>query len=354
MARLLALLFALSCTAPLGSVDREPSEFGAGTLIVLNKSEASASLIDCLTGDLLVDVATGDFPHEVAVSPDGELAVVANYGGRGQGGNSLSVIDVPTASVVSTIDLGEHRRPHGVQFLPDGRRVVVTTEGSGSLLLVHVGSGRVLRAMETGQSGSHMVTLDAGRMRAWVTNVGSGSVCVIDLNSGVVLKTIPTGRGAEALDITPDGREVWVGNRSSNTFTVIDAASMEVVAELPCPGDPIRVKFTPDGRRALVSNASSGDVAVFHTTQRTEITRIPMQLTALESKDGRLFGDTFADSPVPVGLLISADSKRAWVANTNADIVTVLDLERLQIAGRIKAGKEPDGLGWSALKPAGR
>ena len=51
--------------------------------------------------------------------------------------------------------------------------------------------------------------------------------------------------------------------------------------------------------------------------------------------------------------LIARDGKRAWVANTNADIVTVLDLVRFEVAGRIKAGKEPDGLGWSALKPAG-
>ena len=79
-----------------------------------------------------------------------------------------------------------------------------------------------------------------------------------------------------------------------------------------------------------------------------------MRLTPLEEKDGRLFADEFAGSPVPVGLLISRDGKRAWVANTNADIVTVLDLTRLEVAGRIKAGKEPDGLGWSALKPAGR
>jgi YVTN family beta-propeller protein len=354
MGRLLPLLFALACAAPLESVSRGPSEFGAGTLIVLNKSGASASLFDAMTGDRLLDVPTGAFPHEVAVSPDGETAVVSNYGGPQPGGNSLTVIDVPEGRVLRTIDLGDNRRPHGLEYLPGGRQVVVTTEGSGRIAIVNVPAGRVVRTIETGQKVSHMVVLDTKRGQAWVSNIGSGSVCVIDLNRGVVTKTIPTGIGAEGLDLAPDGSVVWVGNRGADTISVIDAASLEVLAELPCAGFPIRVKFTRDGKRVLVSNARSGEVAVFDATTREEIARIPMELTPLEAKDGRLFGDDFAGSPVPVGLLVSADGQRAWVANTNADIVTVLDLARLEVAGRIKAGAEPDGLGWSALKPARR
>jgi hypothetical protein len=37
------------------------------------------------------------------------------------------------------------------------------------------------------------------------------------------------------------------------------------------------------------------------------------------------------------------------VANTNADIVTMIDLKTWQVAGRLMAGKEPDGLGYSPL-----
>jgi hypothetical protein len=32
---------------------------------------------------------------------------------------------------VLTVDLGEYRRPHGIDFLPDNRRVAVTSETSG-------------------------------------------------------------------------------------------------------------------------------------------------------------------------------------------------------------------------------
>jgi hypothetical protein len=89
-----------------------PRPAAAGTLIVANKAEATVSLIDVDSGEVRATLPTGTGPHEVAVSPDGRLAVVADYGGGGAPGSTLTLIDVPGALVVRTIDLGEYRRPH--------------------------------------------------------------------------------------------------------------------------------------------------------------------------------------------------------------------------------------------------
>ncbi len=50
-----------------------------------------------------------------------------------------------------------------------------------------------------------------------------------------------------------------------------------------------------------------------------------------------------------MGILVEPAGRYAFVANTNADVVTVLDLSDLSIAGRMVAGQEPDGLGYSRL-----
>ena len=73
-----------------------------------------------------------------------------------------------------------------------------------------------------------------------------------------------------------------------------------------------------------------------------------MAVTSVEKGEGRLFSQ-FAGSPVPVGILVHPDGKHAYVANTNADVVTIIDLENWEIAGRLQAGKEPDGMGYSSL-----
>ena len=61
----------------------------------------------------------------------------------------------------------------------------------------------------------------------------------------------------------------------------------------------------------------------------------------------RLFGTQFGESPVPVGLVVSPDGKRAYVAATQADVVVVVDPMTLEVVDLIKAGEEPDGMAWA-------
>lgn len=320
---------------------------GAATLVVANKAEATVSLIDLDTGKVAATLPTGQGPHEVAVSPSGKLALVTDYGTREKPGSTLTLLDVPGARVVRTVDLGEYRRPHGAVWISESR-AVVTAEGSQALLEVDLAEGKVVRAIPTGQEISHMVVVGMGGTRAFVANIGSGSITAIDLKEGRKLADVPTGKGAEGIDVTPDGRQVWVTNREADTVTVIDAATLQVVASLPCAAFPIRAKATPDGKRVLVSNAKSGDLAVLSVGDRGIERRVPLAVEATAT-EGRLMG--FGTSSVPIGIVIEPGGKRAYVAHANADRITVLDLEGWKPAGSLTAGKEPDGMGYSPLSP---
>jgi YVTN family beta-propeller protein len=324
----------------------------SGTLLVLNKSDNTVSLINVATGTAVATIPTGAGPHEVAVSFDGKLAVVANYGTQQAPGSSLTVIDIPAKQTLKTIDLGEYRRPHGITWLR-GNEIVVTAEGNRALLIVDLQSGKVTAAITTDQNVSHMVVLARKSDKGFIANIGSGSVTVVDLKTRQKISDIATGAGAEGIDISPDEREVWVTNRAANTVSVIDVKTLKIIATLESKDFPIRVKFAPGGKHVLVSNAHSGDVAIFDAASRKEVRRIPMLLKAAEgSTTGqRIFGDQFGQSPVPVGILVSPKLSHAFVANTNADIVTMIDLRTWQVTGRLKAGKEPDGLGYSPLTP---
>ena len=314
------------------------------TLLVANKSDATVDLLDPATGEKRATLPTGEAPHEIAVSPNGRVAVISNYGNREAPGSSLTVVDVAGEKVVRTIDLGRHSRPHGLAWLSD-ERLAVTTEGSAHLLVVEPESGAIRSEVETAQRVSHMVAAAGGR--AFVANIGSGTVTVIDLESGAKLTDIATGEGAEGIDVAPDGSEVWVGNRAADTLSVIDPETLEILATVPCPGFPIRVRFTPDGARVLVSAARSGEVVVFDRAERRELVRKQLDLSTVEGFEERLFGDRFGDSPVPVGLVVSPDGARAWVAATQADAVVVVGTEDLVVKGLLTAGREPDGMAWA-------
>ena len=332
------LLFALPACGALGLLVRTEA------LVVLDKSDATARVFDPDSRALRTVLPTGAGPHEVVCR--GGLAVVTDYGEQ-EPGHTLTVLDLAAGSVVRTIELAPHERPHGILWL-DERRVLVTSEASEALLRVDVESGAVEAVLSTGAKGSHMVALAPDGARAFAANMGSNTVSAIDLTSGELLAQIPVGHGPEAIDVSPGGREVWVGNRFDDTLTVLDARTLEPLSTLPCAKFPIRLKFTPDGERVLVSCARSADVAVFDARGRSEVLRIPMQLTTSEQSSDYFLGRALGDGPLPIGILIEPSGGRAWIANTNADAVTEIDLDAWSVVARIPTGRQPDGLAWSS------
>lgn len=315
----------------------------ADTLIVANKAEATVSLVDLGSGEVAATLPTGDGPHEVAVSPDGRRAVIADYGTGEAPGSTLTLIDVPAARVLATIDLGDYSRPHGLAWRAE-HELFVTVEAQKALLLVDPAERRVERVFETGQEVSHMVAVAPGAARAFVANIGSGNVTAIDLESGKKLADVATGAGAEGIAVTPDGSRVWVTNREADTVTVIDAEVLEVVETIELGSFPIRAEVTPDGERVLVSNARSGTVAVIDQGSAEVVETIAIEVAA-EKEGERLLH--FGDSPVPIGIEIAPDGTRAFVALANADRIVVLDLGTRKVTGQLTAGKEPDGMGYS-------
>lgn len=310
----------------------------AGTLIVLNKSGHEAALVDPVSLEVRATLPTGQGPHEVAVSPDGRRAYVADYGAYAvfkegerpayEAGRTLTVLDLERRAVAATWDLGEYRSPHGIAVSRDGSRLWVTCEGNRAVLELDTKDGRVRSAWTTGQEVSHMLVPTPDERKLYVANIRSGSVTVIERASGA-LRSIPTGAGAEGLDVTPDGREVWVTNRGANTLSVVDVATDSIVATLDAGGEfPIRLKFTPDGRQAFVSNARSNAVAVFDARSREALGTIEV---------GRM----------PVGIQMTPDGSRAFVANTNDDLVTELDVARRAASRTFTTGREPDGMAWA-------
>jgi DNA-binding beta-propeller fold protein YncE len=84
---------------------------------------------------------------------------------------------------------------------------------------------------------------------------------------------------------------------------------------------------------------------VISVAETTLLRRIPVPQPAglLQS----LFGP--AAGSAPVGVLIEPTGRRAFVAHSAGDFLSVIDLERWERVATWKAGKGPDGMGWSAL-----
>ncbi|MBI1809659.1 MAG: beta-propeller fold lactonase family protein [Gemmatimonadetes bacterium] len=312
-------------------------------LVVLNKSEATASIISLADGRTVATMPVGDGPHEIAVSPDGRWAMASNYGGTTPG-HSLTLLDLRARTAVRTIELGEYKRPHGIAWLPDGKRVVVTSELAQAVFVVEAATGKIEKAISTGVGGTHLLVLSKDGKRVWTSNIFSGSNSLLDLEKGVLVKTAPNGKGPEAIDLSPDGRELWTADRPLNRITILDANTLDSIAAWPSGQFPNRLHFTPDGQTVLQSNAQSSTVGVYDAKSRKLLGNIEFPYDEALGKPTVL--TQFGRSATPLGILIAPDGKRAWVALAAHDRLAEVDIATRKVVRTITAGREPDGMAY--------
>ncbi len=312
-------------------------------LIVLNKAEATASIITLSDGKVVATLPVGEGPHEVAVRGDGRVAVACNYGTGTAPGRSLTVLDLVTMAVVRTIDLGSYRRPHGIAWMPDGKHVVVTVEANQAVLVVDIEGGSVVQSIGTEQQGTHLLVMSKDGTRAYTSNIGSGSVTMIDLVARTKLKTTTFGKFPEAIDLSPDGKWLWSADRTLERVTMLDAATLDTVRSLPTGKFPNRLKFTPDGKTVVLSNAQSGTLAFYDVAKGRPDGEITFAVDSSLLRP-QMLGSQMGSSATPLGILMDPSGKRAFVALAAMDRIAEVDLAKRVVVRLLAAGREPDGM----------
>jgi YVTN family beta-propeller protein len=312
----------------------------SGVAVVVNQQSDTASIVDIATNQV-VHIPVGNGPHESAVSPNGERAVVTNYFKQGSGpGSSLSVLDLEAKKEIKRIELDKQAMPHGVQWV-DNRRVVCSDERNQRLLLVDVDAGKIEKQYDTGEEGSHMLSLNLKANRLVSSNMGGGSISIFDFKTGERLETVTTGKECEGVGISPDGKTIWAGNRAEDTISVIDLATRKVIKKIDSLGFPYRVQFTPNGKLALIPHAMSGELVVCDVAEKKVARRIKVGDKGVEVP---------ARNPSPAGVWPMADSNFALVTIRNDNSVVIVDLNTGETLGRIPVQTSPDGV---SMKPAG-
>lgn len=311
----------------------------AGDLLVTHQSGDSVWRLSAQHGARSGEFRTGDSPHELAVSPDRHYAVASNYGGV-RSGNTLSVLDLRGGKPTRTIDLGVHSAPHGLAFLPDGR-LLVTTEGSASLLMVDVEQLRVDRAIPLGDGIGHMVVLSPDGASAYVTKIARGTVSRVDLKSGVVQQERAAGKGAEGLALRPGAQELWIANRDENTITVHDPRTLVVKRRMSSRGFPLRIAFSADGKQAFVINASAGELLVLDAGTKLPLARVALGRAGLPDLDTALGRGIF-----PLSIALDPQRPRAYVTLSGADRIAVIDTESWKVIDYWVTGREPGDIVW--------
>jgi YVTN family beta-propeller protein len=296
-------------------------------VLVVNREEKQLVILDPVTREIVARVPTGNGSHEVAVSEDGKLAIVSNYGDQATPGNTLSIIDIDAAKELRRGSVAPLMRPHGLAV--SGGNVWFTAEANQVVGRFNIAENAVDRVVGTAQKLSHMIVVDRKSEKLYTSNIVSGSVSAIapvDPPARWDVVQIATAKGPEAIALSPDGKQVWVGHRPAGGVSIIDTATQKVISTIEVEHFVFRLAFTPDGKYVLATVPDSGVVEVYEAATGDRLKKI-------ETPGGS-----------PVTLAIDPDGTRAFVAVAEANRVYVIDIKTLEVVASMPSGGSPDGI----------
>ncbi|CAD0007272.1 YncE family protein [Flavobacterium salmonis] len=309
-----------------------------GKLYIVSKVSEDVQVVDLFTGKEIEEIPIDILSHEAVTTADQKRVVLTNYGASD--GNIIKVINTKTNVVEKTIDLKGNIRVNGIVAFPEANKVGVIDFISNTLLIVNIDTDSIEKQIPTKQEKSHLLVLNPTKTIAYVTNIDSGSVSIIDLNLNKVVAIIPCGLGRKGIAITPDGSELWVTNNKENTITVINTSSYKVIATLSTGKDPLKLAFSIDGKYCFVANAIEGDIYVYNQQSKKKIKTIVLhgKTTLLEK--------LLYHTPRPVNIVMHPNGLYAFVANSNANKIEVIDMKTFTVVSTIVTGKVPDAMAF--------
>jgi DNA-binding beta-propeller fold protein YncE len=303
-------------------------------LLILQKAGSSLGFYSS-EGQLIVSVPVGKHPHEFVISADGRYAYTTDNGTMlleqaGQGGNTVSIVDLVSRKKVGEISLGEFRRPHGIDIDRKTGRIAVSCELPDRLLIIDPESRKVVRDYDTQGKTSHMVTLGPRAEWAFVSNSTSNTVAAIHLETGKV-KLIPTTRRPEGSVLSKDGSTLYVATREG--ISIIDTGKQTEVGRIQTGKGPVRIGLTPGERYLVYALIDENKVEIADPKTRKVLGQVAL--------GGR-----------PVSLNISRDGKYAFASAQDDDTIYVVALAERKVARTMKTtqGAGPDPVREVLLK----
>jgi YVTN family beta-propeller protein len=298
----------------------------------------------------------GNFPANMALSQDGKYVVVTNTGFRQQ----LSVLDADSGALVAKVDSNGARDRqkealyYGLAFAKQGDETFLyASRGVQDKVSVYrLGKDGALTFVKDlanpAPAGSPLphhiagVDLSANGSRLYAVNNQThekndfrGSLSVIDTANGSVVHKIEVGGFPLAVAALTKGahadRRVFVSNERDGTVTVVDPEEGRVTATIETGELPAYVRLNAGQDRLYVANSGSDTVSEIDTDSLRVLRTFLLRPGAYRGLPGS----------TPLGMDLSPDGKRLFVAMADLNAVAVVDLTDGDLEGYLPAGWYP-------------
>jgi DNA-binding beta-propeller fold protein YncE len=273
----------------------------ASNVIVLNSGEATLSLIDEATHQLVGTVPTGKEPHH------------------------LMFVDPKTGKVQRWVENIED--PYQIGFSPDKKWVVTTGLRLDRLDIYHYDGHDMTLAsrLPLAVMPSHMAFSNDSKT-VFVTLQVSGELAAIDLATQQVKWKMKVGKVPAGLWMTPGDKYLLIGMTGADYVAVVDWRNQKIVKTIQTGNGAHNFRSLADGKHVAVSNRVASTISIIDEDTLTNV------------------GDITGLMPGPDDMELSADKRYLWVTFRFAKHVGIIDLTTRKLIQTIAVGRSPHGI----------
>jgi YVTN family beta-propeller protein len=299
---------------------------------VANIGDSSVSVISTTKNNIIEKINVGMHPSAVAVSPNGLYAYVAcdrYYSNYDFHNGSVYVINTTTNEVTTKIPIGHNS--NDVIVSPNSKYIYVANSGDGSVHVINAATNTVMTIILV---GSNINDLAMSSNDAYIYAVGDGSVSVIDTTKNMVIATVPVGNSPSAAAVSPNGAYAYITNKDDDSVSVINTTTNMVIATVPVGDSPSAAAVSPNGEFVYVTNRGDGSVSVIDTKTNTINATINLedkpwdfvQVVLPSGSEQYITSSTHPYITEPCSIAISPNGQYAYIANYYTLTVSVLKL----------------------------
>jgi len=153
-------------------------------------------------------------------------------------------------------------------------------------------------------------------------------VTVLDVEKNQVLAEVPVGVEPEGMGVSPDGKVIVNTSETTNMAHFIDTTTYKVVGNVLVDARPRIAEFSADGKVLWVSSEVGGTVSVIDPASRQITRKIEFKIPGVTP-----------EAIQPVGVRLTKDGKKAFVALGPANRVAVVNAETFEVEKYLLVGQ---------------
>ena len=329
---MLLMVFPLAASAQLMIIgnDEKATWDDAGKVVLTAPGKDTVSIVDIskresprIVSNLPLTNSVFGPPTNLAITPDGRLALVAN-----------SVNNVPDGA--------------GWKSMPDNKLYVIDLTTSPASHIATVEVGKQPSGLDINRAGN----------LALVTNRADNSISVLSIKGKDVklVDTVPMGEQVAAVAFTPDGKRALAAKFPGHKVALLEVDGQKVTYkkyDMNVGLWPYNIAVTPNGKLAISANNGNAGAA---DGQADTVSVIDLEATPPRVIDHVVVGDGpegFVISPtgrIAVAMLLkgSNSDKKAWFYNRNGSVAVLkIDGKKVTKVGEVEVRGLPEGAVFS-------